>query len=73
MADTPQERTDEPGEGLGTTPAAPQSRTDLEQEEQRDEDRRPARETDDPREMQSPVTREEVERRQLDDEVDTDD
>ena len=71
MPDTPQERTDEPGEGLGTTPAAPQSRTDQEQE--RDDGQRPARETDDPREMQSPVTREEVEERQLSDEVDVDD
>lgn len=73
MANTPQERTDEPGEGLGTTPAAPQSRADLEPEQERDEDERPARETDDPREMQSPVTREEVEARQLGDDVDTDD
>ena len=69
MAGTPQQRSDEPGEGLGTTPAAPQSRTD--QEQDRQEEQRPARETDDPQELQSPVTREEVEQRQLDDDVDT--
>lgn len=71
MADTPQQRTDDPEEGLGTTPAAPQSRSD--QEQDRQEEERPARETDDPREPQSPVTREEVDERQLDEDVDRDD
>lgn len=62
MAATPQQRTDT-SDDLGTTPSAPQSRTDDDQRHDRDvppADR-----------LNSPVTVDEIERRQLDDEADT--
>ena len=62
MPDTPQQRTDESDDGLGTTPEAPQTRADEDGD---------GRDTDETRGLQTPVTREEVERRQLDDDVDT--
>lgn len=62
MPDTPQQRTDDTEDRLGTTPDAPQARAD---------EAGDARDTDESRGLQTPVTREEVERRQLDDEVDT--
>lgn len=63
MADTPQQRSDE-GSDLGTTPDAPQGRTD-----DQDAERSGPTDTDESAGLKTPVTREEVERRQLDDDV----
>lgn len=66
MADTPQQRTDEGrDEDLATTPDAPQARTEGDQDEQRGA----PTDTDESAGLKTPVTREEVERRQLDDDV----
>ena len=66
MPDTPQQRTDDTrDEDLGTTPEAPQSRTD---EEQEGSQQAPT-DTDESAGLKTPVTREEVERRQLDDDA----
>lgn len=65
MSDTPQQRSDDAEEDLGTTPAAPQTRTDGEPD---GEEGPPAStEGGDRDQLQPPVTRDEVERRQLDD------
>lgn len=65
MPDTPQRRSDGPDDDLGTTPDAPQGRTD---EEQADDSSGPPASTDggDADQLQPPITRDEVERRQLD-------
>lgn len=69
MADTPQQRADEDHEDdVGTTPDAPQTRTD---ESQESGSGAPT-DTDESAGLKTPVTREEVERRQLGDEVDGD-
>lgn len=67
VADTPQQRAGDEDD-LGTTPSAPQARTDL----AGDDDRQDAEAAPDD-DLQEPVTREEIERRQLDDDVDVDD
>lgn len=66
MARTPQQRTDEDREeGLAATPDAPQGRTDGAQ----DAEESGPTDTDESAGLKTPVTREEIERRQLDDDV----
>ena len=69
MPETPQQRTDDSDDqDLATTPDAPQSRTDDSSGSRADG----PTDTDESGGLKTPVTREEVERRQLGDEVDRD-